>query len=149
MKTIYSILNVSALGFALMINFAPMKSHAQDAPSRADLTHVEIIEMADISIGLNGLVCDFCSIALNKTFKKRAEVRATYVDLDTKIMSIALNAGQTLSNTEIIKLVKNAGYSTTEISRKDGTKYTPNPNPNPKSESESESDGPKTAHSKD
>jgi len=85
----------------------------------------EVVEIADISVGLSGLVCDFCSIALNRTFKKRDEVRGTYVDLDTKILSISLSKGANLANDDIIKLVKKAGYSTTKISRKDGSEFIP------------------------
>ena len=89
------------------------------------MTGPEVVEIADISVGLNGLVCDFCSIALNKTFKKRDEVRGTYVDLDSKILSISLNQGASLANKDILKLVKKAGYTTTKISRKDGSEFVP------------------------
>jgi len=76
-------------------------------------------------VGLSGLVCDFCSIALNKTFKKRDEVRGTYVDLDTKILSIALREGAELGNEDIMELVKKAGYATIKIARKDGSEFIP------------------------
>lgn len=99
---------------------APVTTYAKDT-----LKGPAVVEVADISVGLNGLVCDFCSIALNKTFKKRTEVRGTYVDLDTKVLSVALNDGQDLDNATIMKLVKDAGYNVTKISRKDGREYVP------------------------
>jgi hypothetical protein len=99
----------------------PAAAHAKDKK----MSGVQVVEIADVSVGLNGLVCDFCSIALNKTFKKRDEVRGTYVDLDTKTLSIALAAGAELSNAEIVKLVKNAGYTATKIKRKDGAEFIP------------------------
>lgn len=91
----------------------------------AELAGPELVEIADVSVGLNGLVCDFCSIALNKTFGKRSEVTATYVDLDAKTLSLTLKDGETLSNEDIIKLVKKAGYNTVDITRKDGSVFTP------------------------
>ena len=75
---------------------------------------------ADITVGLNGLVCDFCSIALNKTFKKHDAVAATYVDLDTKSMSVVLKDGASLDDAEVTKLVKKAGYNISGIKRKAG-----------------------------
>lgn len=106
-----------SLIIAAMLTAVPATSLAKDKKMNGP----EVVEIADISIGLSGLVCDFCSIALNKTFKKRDEVRGTYVDLDTKILSVALTADNSLDNNEIIKLVKKAGYSVTTISRKDGS----------------------------
>ncbi len=111
----------SSLAIAAMLSLAPAASFAKDKK----MSGPEVVEIADISVGLSGLVCDFCSLALNKTFKKRNEVRGTYVDLDTKTLSIALTENTTLENEQIIKLVKKAGYSTTKISRKDGSEYIP------------------------
>lgn len=111
----------TSLIIATMFSLAPAASFAKDKKMNGP----EVVEIADISVGLNGLVCDFCSIALNKTFKKRDEVRGTYVDLDAKVLSIALSEGAALGNEEIIKLVKNAGYTTTKIARKDGSEFIP------------------------
>ncbi len=104
-----------------MLSLTPATSFAKDKK----MSGPEVVEVSDISVGLSGLVCDFCSIALNKTFKKRDEVSGTYVDLDTKTLSIALTEGADISNEDIVKLVKKAGYSTTKITRKDGSEFTP------------------------
>ena len=111
----------SSLLIALMFSLSPSVSFAKDKKMKGP----EVVEIADISIGLSGLVCDFCSLALNKTFKKRDEVRGTYIDLDTKIMSVALYEGAALSNEELMMLVKKAGYSTTKITRRDGGEFIP------------------------
>ena len=37
---------------------------------------------APVVVGVLGVVCDFCATAMNKTFGKRDEVAAVYVDLD-------------------------------------------------------------------
>jgi len=112
---------ISTLTIAALLALAPAASFAKDKKMNGP----EVVEIADVSVGLSGLVCDFCSLALNKTFKKRDEVRGTYVDLDTKTMSVALVKDAVLSNEQIIKLVKKAGYSTTKITRKDGSEFIP------------------------
>jgi len=93
---------LTSVTLAVMLSLAPAASFAKDKKMNGP----EVVEMADISVGLSGLVCDFCSIALNKTFKKRDEVRGTYVDLDSKILSIALSEGAELGNEDIVELVK-------------------------------------------
>jgi len=112
---------LSTLTVAAMLNLAPATSFAKDKKMESP----EVVEIADISVGLNGLVCDFCSIALNKTFQKRDEVRGTWVDLNTATLSVALAEGADLNNDEVIKLVKKAGYTTTKINRKDGSEFIP------------------------
>ena len=94
---------------------APL-AHAN--PSAEEIADIKA--NADITVGLNGLVCDFCSIALNKTFKKHEAVAATYVDLDTKSMSVVLKDGAALDDAEVTKLVKKAGYNVAGIERKAG-----------------------------
>ena len=110
-----------SLAIAVLISTAPMSALAKDAKLKGP----DIVAIADISVGLNGLVCDFCTLALNKTFKKRDEVRGTYIDLDTKTLSVALADNQTLDNEAVMSLVKKAGYSVTKIARKDGSEFIP------------------------
>ena len=110
-----------SLAIVVLISTAPMLALAKDAKLKGP----EIVAIADISDGLNGLVCDFCTLALNKTFKKRDEVRGTYIDLDTKTLSVALADNQTLDNEAVMSLVKKAGYSVTKIARKDGSEFIP------------------------
>lgn len=114
-------MNLKTLLAATMLATLPLSAHAGEAKP----TPAEIVANADISVGLNGLVCDFCSIALNKTFKKQDTVIATHVDLDTKTLSVDLKDGASMDNDRIIKLVKKAGYSVTKIARKDGSEFIP------------------------
>ncbi len=72
-----------------------------------------------IVVDVLGVVCDFCAVAMNKTFAKRSEVAATRVDLDDKTLKIVTRPGQTLADAEIEKLVKSAGYRTRAIRRGD------------------------------
>lgn len=66
-----------------------------------------------------GAVCDFCAMAMNKTFGKRDEVAAVYVDLDAKTLNLVLKPGATMSDETIRKTVKKAGYKVSEIARGD------------------------------
>ncbi|MEO1250806.1 MAG: heavy-metal-associated domain-containing protein [Pseudomonadota bacterium] len=64
-----------------------------------------------------GVVCDFCAKAMNKTFGKREEVAAVYVDLDTKTLSLVFKPGMTLDDERIHALVEKSGYRAAAIRR--------------------------------
>ena len=64
-----------------------------------------------------GVVCDFCAKAMNKTFGKREEIAAVYVDLDDKTLSLVFKPGQTLDDETVEKLVKKSGYRIKNIRR--------------------------------
>jgi hypothetical protein len=107
------------------------KDHKQDAMSTdtaardAQAAHkAEIALRAAVADGgelivvdVLGVVCDFCATAMNKTFAKRKEVATTYVDLDTKTLSIVTKPGATLDDKTIDKLVKKSGYKLSGVRR--------------------------------
>lgn len=64
-----------------------------------------------------GAVCDFCAKAMNKTFGKRDDVAAVYVDLDAKTLNLVLKPGATLSDRTLRKAVKKSGYKVDSIAR--------------------------------
>ena len=66
-----------------------------------------------------GVVCDFCAKAMNKTFSRREEVAATYVDLDSKTLSLVLVTPGSLTTKEIEKLVVKSGYKPKSVYRGD------------------------------
>ncbi len=66
-----------------------------------------------------GVVCDFCAKAMNKTFGKRDDVAAVYVDLDAKTLNLVLRSSDPMSDQEIDRLVTRAGYKTKAIHRGD------------------------------
>lgn len=68
-------------------------------------------------MSVNGLVCDFCARALEKVFGKEEAVKAIDVNLDTKIITVNFNEGQTLSDEKITALVTDAGYNVEGIHR--------------------------------
>lgn len=111
MKSIFIASTLAATALATPMAYA-------GNPTAEEVANIK--SKANITVGLNGLVCDFCSIALNKTFKKHDAVAATYVDLDSKSMSVVLKDGASLNDEKITKLVKKAGYNVAGIERKAG-----------------------------
>ena len=93
------------------------------SPKHALLTRTSDIDKAlmaggqPVVVDVLGVVCDFCATAMNKIFGKRQEVAAVYVDLDKKTLSLALQAGETLSDQDIEKLAEQAGYRIAAIRR--------------------------------
>ena len=72
---------------------------------------------APVVVDVLGVVCDFCAMAMNKIFGKRDEVTAVYVDLDKKTLSLVIGEGEVLTDKQIEKLAKKAGYRIAAIRR--------------------------------
>lgn len=94
------------------------KATAEDAAAANEAIAAAVAAGGDrIDAALLGVVCDFCATALNKTFGKRKEVAASYVDLDTKTLTVVTKPGATLEDETISKLVVKAGYRVEAINR--------------------------------
>jgi copper chaperone CopZ len=99
---------------ALTLSFAAPVFAAEDSkPAQAE----QAVQSGDVHVSVNGLVCDFCARALEKVFGKEAAVKAIDVNLDTKIITVNFNEGQTLSDEKITVLVTDAGYNVEGIHR--------------------------------
>ena len=70
-----------------------------------------------IKASVNGLVCAFCATGIEKTFKKQPAVDQVVVDLDNKLVTISTKPKQELDDATITKLINDAGYSVTGITR--------------------------------
>ena len=66
---------------------------------------------------VNGMVCGFCATAIEKTFKRQAEVKSVNVDLKNRLVTIDTKQGQTLEDAKVGQLLKNSGYSVVKIDR--------------------------------
>jgi len=64
-----------------------------------------------------GMVCDFCAVAMTRTFGRRDEVAAVHVDLDTKTLQLVVAEGAELSDETIADLVRRSGYELTAVHR--------------------------------
>jgi len=80
------------------------------------ITFVIITAMV-IKVSVNGLVCAFCATGIEKTFKKQPAVAAIKVDLENKLVTINTKPQQTLDDAVVTKLITDAGYSITGITR--------------------------------
>ena len=99
---------------ALTLSFAAPAYAAEDSkPATAEQT----ISTGDVHVSVNGLVCDFCARALEKVFGKEEAVKGIDVNLDTKMITINFNKGQSLDNETITNLITDAGYNVEGIHR--------------------------------
>ena len=64
---------------------------------------------------VNGLVCEFCARALEKTIGNQEEVKSINVDLKQKVVIVNLLM-ERLEEEKLISLINDAGYDVTEIS---------------------------------
>jgi copper chaperone CopZ len=71
------------------------------------------------SAKINGLVCDFCARAMEKTFGTREEVSNISVNLDTKLVNITFKDGKNIDDATITNLITEAGYGVVAITRSD------------------------------
>lgn len=98
-------------------------SHTAHHETAAKLSHTAEIDAAlaaggtPVVVEVLGAVCDFCAKAMNKSFGRRDEVAAVYVDLDEKTLNLVLAADQSMDDAEIRKVVKRAGYKAKTIHR--------------------------------
>ena len=70
-----------------------------------------------VTIGVNGMVCDFCAIALEKVFNEKEEVKKIEVSLEDKAVRVFLKEGQNLDDDALREMVVNSGYNVRDITR--------------------------------
>lgn len=70
-----------------------------------------------IKANVNGLVCSFCSAAIEKRLKSLAQVKSVYVDLSKKIVAVELKDGQDITPEQIAEEIKDSGYDVVKIGR--------------------------------
>ena len=80
MKKILSILTLITL-----IGYGASPFKAYSAPDKDVIT-----------VHVNGMVCDFCARALEKTFLRQESVKDITVDLSAKVVKVYLKTGQDL-----------------------------------------------------
>jgi copper chaperone CopZ len=69
------------------------------------------------TIGVNGLICDFCVQSIKKMAGQRSEIARTDVDLDNGRVTITFRPGQTMTDAALRTLITNAGYAVVSIAR--------------------------------
>ncbi len=71
----------------------------------------------EINVDVNGLVCEFCAVTIEKNFMKRSEVEKVKVDLSKKKVFLTFKPNQNMSDKEIADVIKNNGYNVVKINR--------------------------------
>lgn len=80
-------------------------------------TNVQAAETCEdqIKVTVNGLVCDFCARALEKVFGERDDVNGIKVDMDSGLVTVDMQPGQSIDDETLIQLIIDAGYNVREI----------------------------------
>jgi copper chaperone CopZ len=125
MKALTLLSTIAVLTFA---NPAFAEMDKMDHATMDHSTHAEMVmdgkadgeviaKSGDAHVSVNGLVCDFCARALEKTFGKRDEVKGIDVNLETKIVTVNFNDGQSLDNDTLTQIITDSGYNVEGIHR--------------------------------
>lgn len=81
------------------------------------LINISSVFAKEINVDVNGLVCEFCAVTIEKNFKKKDEVKEVKVDLDQKKVFLTLKDGKDLSDEIIKDTIVNNGYNVVKINR--------------------------------
>lgn len=81
------------------------------------LINVSTTVAKEITIDVNGLVCEFCAVTIEKNFKKKDEIKEVKVDLDQKKVFLIFKDNKNLSDEIIKEIIINNGYTPTKITR--------------------------------
>ena len=74
-----------------------------------------------IELEVNGLVCAFCAQGIEKSMKQFPATEGVFVSLEHRLVAVALKDGQDISDADIIAAIKDAGYTTVNVTRSDVT----------------------------
>lgn len=74
---------------------------------------------ATIEMTVNGLVCAFCAQGIEKKLKKFPATAEVVVNLEHRLVAVALKDGQDIPDADLRKALTEAGYTVKAISRSD------------------------------
>lgn len=72
---------------------------------------------ATIEMTVNGLVCAFCAQGIEKKLKKFPATAQVVVNLEHRLVAVALKDGQDIPDADLRKALTDAGYAVMSISR--------------------------------
>ena len=81
------------------------------------LTNISSSFAKEINIDVNGLVCEFCVVTIEKSFKKKDEIKKVKVSLEQKKIFLTFKDGKNLSDKIIKNIIVNNGYNVVKINR--------------------------------
>lgn len=74
---------------------------------------------ATIEMTVNGLVCAFCAQGIEKKLRKFPATAEVVVNLEHRLVAVALKEGQDIPDADLRKALTDAGYTVKSISRSD------------------------------
>jgi mercuric ion binding protein len=74
-----------------------------------------------IKAEVNGMVCAFCAQGIDKKLRALPQTKEVYVNLKRKIVAVELKEGQSLPESTVKGVVKDAGYDVINIQTVDLT----------------------------
>jgi copper chaperone CopZ len=114
MKNIYILL----LGAIFMVsgsNAMADENHVHDRGEALVSVGDNLFYKDEITVYVNGMVCDFCARALEKVFGGEASVEKIDVNLDDGLITVLMKKGQNLGAQKLIELITNSGYDVDRI----------------------------------
>jgi copper chaperone CopZ len=78
---------------------------------------VPALAARSITAQVNGLVCSFCAVSIEKRLKALDGAKQVYVNLTRKIVAVELEDGKDLTPEKVAAEIKEAGYDVVSISR--------------------------------
>jgi copper chaperone CopZ len=72
---------------------------------------------ATIEMSVNGLVCAFCAQGIEKKLKKFPATAEVVVNLEHRLVAVALKDGQDISDADLRQALTDSGYTVKSISR--------------------------------
>lgn len=70
-----------------------------------------------IEVLINGMVCSFCVQGIEKKLRALPETQAVKINLGQHLVDLTLRPGQVLSDAQLRKLIRDAGFDVREIKR--------------------------------
>ncbi len=64
---------------------------------------------------VNGMVCAFCAVGIEKRLKALDATKAVYINLERKVVAVELKDGKTLTTAQVVHEIKEAGYDVRKI----------------------------------
>jgi copper chaperone CopZ len=70
-----------------------------------------------IEMRVNGLVCGFCAQGIEKTLRRNPATADVVVSLENRLVAVATHDGRDITDAELTKSLKDAGYDVKSIAR--------------------------------
>ena len=70
-----------------------------------------------VDIDVDGLVCEFCAVTIEKSFAKKPEIQEIIVDLEAGKIFITFTDGNNMTDEELTYVIINNGYNVAKINR--------------------------------